>query len=490
MEFDVYKALFEQAKINPDTTAILSDNEQLSYADFLKKIGGYQTILKKSSVQKVAIYLPASADAFAVMYAALSLGVEYTPINIDAPYGRIKSIIESYQPDLLIKQDVDNKSLLDDFQLITQVCSSDFTKREPDQPLIYQGHLKAYTIFTSGSTGVPKGVMILRESLNAYIEWVQLAIPVKPSERWSQHPNIAFDLSVLDIFGALTQSATLVVATTSMDRLFPAKYIQKYQINIWNSVPSVFSLIDRSKHLTNDFLSSLRFITFCGEPLSTSLLKKIIQSLPSITVQNTYGPTEATVSCTAVSFDKDSIIDDSFETVTLGDAIRGVELLINTESENSNKGELLVVGDQVALGYAGDDNQTQLKFSVCLNTQGKEKRVFKTGDVVERVNEQLYFVARLDDVYKINGHFVNLAGIEVIISKILNMSLVCTIWQNKIHVFVTEQALYDVTTLRQKSGDYLMPYELPVAIHLIDEIPLSINDKIDRNYLNQRFYES
>ena len=71
-------------------------------------------------------------------------------------------------------------------------------------------HVLAYIIFTSGSTGEPKGVVISRPALNIYIDWVRASETIIETDRVAQFSNLAFDVSILDIYGALSQGATLV----------------------------------------------------------------------------------------------------------------------------------------------------------------------------------------------------------------------------------------------------------------------------------------
>ena len=54
---------------------------------------------------------------------------------------------------------------------------------------------------------------------------------ITSEDRWSQHPNIGFDLSVLDIYGALCGGATLYPIQDLRDQLLLADFIKKNKIN-------------------------------------------------------------------------------------------------------------------------------------------------------------------------------------------------------------------------------------------------------------------
>ena len=128
---------------------------------------------------------------------------------------------------------------------------------------------------------------------------------ITTKDRWSQYPNIGFDLSVLDIYGCLCFGATLYPITDEKDLLFPSRFIKKNKLTIWNSVPSTIDVMSTDEFWKKGILSSLRLLTFCGEPLLQSHLDKAFFFIhPKAKVQNTYGPTEATVSCTATILTK------------------------------------------------------------------------------------------------------------------------------------------------------------------------------------------
>ena len=190
-------------------------------------------------------------------------------------------------------------------------------------------------------------------------------------------------MSVLDIFGALSMGATLVIPPSEFYRLFPAIFIEHFNINIWNSVPSVFQLIVNSGHLDESRLKSLKFITFCGEPLLVKLVNSILQTLPEVILQNTYGPTEATVSCTSIQFTSTSDILNHNNIVSIGMPIPGIYLSLDHSAPPVSKGELSITGDQVALGYLNATDQQASKFSEGINPlDSSPLRSFATGDMV------------------------------------------------------------------------------------------------------------
>src|SRR5262249_25527284 len=71
----------------------------------------------------------------------------------------------------------------------------------------------AYIIYTSRSTGRPQGVMVPHRAIGSRLRWGREAFPLGGDDRLLQKTSIGFDVSVWEIFAALTGGARLVVAS-------------------------------------------------------------------------------------------------------------------------------------------------------------------------------------------------------------------------------------------------------------------------------------
>ena len=93
--------------------------------------------------------------------------------------------------------------------------------------------------------------MISRDALAHYTNWAVSAIMPSDADRWAQYANISFDLSVLDIFGALCSGATLYTVSKKIDKILFGNFILRNRISIINIVPSVTDLLIQSKQIIN-----------------------------------------------------------------------------------------------------------------------------------------------------------------------------------------------------------------------------------------------
>jgi D-alanine--poly(phosphoribitol) ligase subunit 1 len=467
----------------PRHPAVVGSHGTISYGELAataRRLGA--AIAKTAAHPRVLIHLPQCAEAYAAMFGTLMAGGYYATTNVTVPHRRHISVLESFAPDVIVTATgCGDLSTVGDVD-IRVIDVADLPSTEMSQPA--QAHDLAYVMFTSGSTGEPKGVMVGREGLAHYAAWATEAMAVTPEDRWSQHPNIAFDLSVLDIYGALCSGATLYPIDNPRDRLIPAEAIRRHRLTIWDSVPSVIDLMQRAKQVTSEHLASLRLMTFCGEPLLKPHLETIFRARPDLVVHNTYGPTEGTVSCTLIKLETSNFKMACGQSVALGDPIPGMELHL-ADGENETEGEIVLSGPQVARGYWQDREATAKSFQT-MEINGAERFVYRTGDWAVRQGRHLFFASRIDRQVKIHGHRLELGEVDTALRD-CGAGAVCTLMvDGSLHSFVEGGVEQDAVDLRRQLTMRLPSYGVPESIHVIDCLPRNQNDKIDTKALAAR----
>lgn len=473
--FDVVESLRKIASDFPENLAYVSGSTAVSYGDFYRRVCDIAARLQNIQSEKdnkVAIILPKCLDLYASMYAVLGAGGQYSPLNVESPKERNSTILKRYMPDsILISKDLAHlvpEKFKEKLVFVEDVVKSDFDAGRK------QGDF-AYTIFTSGSTGVPKGVHISRRSLNVYIEDSIELLGFSPGLRVSQHPNVAFDLSVLDIYATLSSGATLVPVESVVDKAFPVRFIQRNDIQIWISVPSVIDLMDRARQLQDGSLDCVKTFFFCGEPFLPLQLKKLYDAAPAATVFNAYGPTEATVSCTLRKFQGYRDAYETLASLPIGEPFGENRIRLAGGSDDT-EGEIYIYGEQVANGYWLDDETTNEKFGF---DESLKKRYFKTGDWAKYADGELSFVGRIDRQIKRLGYRVELGEIEFHIRKLTHSNQVAVIeYDGNLVAFVAGSALSG-SELHAGLTATLPDYMLPDEMNFLEKLPKNQNDKID-----------
>jgi D-alanine--poly(phosphoribitol) ligase subunit 1 len=323
MPDDVVDRFLYCADANPSHPAVVIDGRTFSYGDLEQRVRAFAHAFARFEAPRVLIALPQTADAYAAILAASLAGGYHTPLNVAAPVEKLRRIASLLEPDIIVGQGELAAALAAEAPNATMLDPA-----EIDETMQFQGrgrrHRLAYVIFTSGSTGLPKGVMVPRSALDHYVQWMTDVFEISPQDRVSQHPNLAFDISMTDVFGALCHGATLYPLLREVDRLMPARMIEREKITVWNSVPSVVSLMMQAGQATAANLVSVRLFNFCGEPLLPEQLEALFAVRPDVLVRNTYGPTEATIAVTDLPLRKDDYRLATTTSVAIGAPISNI----------------------------------------------------------------------------------------------------------------------------------------------------------------------
>jgi lipopolysaccharide/colanic/teichoic acid biosynthesis glycosyltransferase len=156
----------------------------------------------------------------------------------------------------------------------------------------------AYLLFTSGSTGIPKGVMISRRNVRAFVDHVTSGFEITEQDAVSQMFDLTFDLSAFDMFVSWERGAC-VFCPSQKSLINPAQFIRDRRLTVWFSVPSTIAFMKQLGTLKPQSFPSLRLSLFCGEPLPISCAETWLTAAPNSALENLYGPTELTIACTS-----------------------------------------------------------------------------------------------------------------------------------------------------------------------------------------------
>ncbi|NIL65030.1 D-alanine--poly(phosphoribitol) ligase [Salinispora arenicola] len=283
----------------------------------------------------------------------------------------------------------------------------------------------AYILFTSGSTGTPKGVPVRHRNLTPYVAHCTEAYQVQPGASLSQTFELTFDPSVFDMFVAWLSGPLLVVAEPN-DLLAPTRYVNDNQLTHWFSVPSVISLAGR--------LRSLRPGQH-AQPAVESLRRRATHPSPgagvggrhaSSTLENLYGPTELTVTCTRYQLPADPARwpRTSNDTVPIGRVHPHLEgVLLAPDGTAATKASWLHTGYPTIRRLPRPHPKPWPIRRPCRRPETQVDRLpgpqhwYRTGDRVRQENGELVHLGRIDDQVKIHGYRIELGEIESVLRR-------------------------------------------------------------------------
>jgi non-ribosomal peptide synthetase component F len=312
-------------------------------------------------------------------------------------------------------------------------------------------------------------------------------------DRFLQMFELTFDLSVMSIFAPWCVGACCcVVPDKGIASFETMDTLVEQNISVALMVPSVLSYVKR--YLDDIHLPVLRLSLFCGEALPHDLVTTWSKSVPNATIENVYGPTEATIFCTRYRWNEaDSESQSANGIVPIGTPMIGVQVDILKDNgsfcEAGEKGELCLAGDQVISAYWDNEDATSNAFHE-IDTPEGTVRLYRTGDIVYLDDHgDLIYCGRSDSQVKIDGHRIELGEIEHYARQQAGHALAAVLVTDDIisggsslTLFVqdadfTKQSL--AAFLEKALPDYMQPRE----IIIIDKMPLNQNGKIDRKAL-------
>jgi len=477
---DTLDLFLHAARLHAQKPAITGLSGDVSYAQLEHLARQYAALFASAPEPRVFIALPRGKHAYAAMLGAALAGGFYAPANDASPVEKLQRVARELNPDFLVAPPPLAASL-HEAAPEAHLIDPALVERGEAMDGVGLRHRIAYIIFTSGSTGVPKGVVVPRTALNHYVAWIHSSGCVRADDRVSQFNNLAFDVSVFDIFGALGCGATLVPINGRFDRLMPARAIARERITVWTSVPTVVDLMMSGQQLTHANLKTVRLFTLAGEPLLRPHLEALFAVCPDTLVQNAYGPTEATVTVSSMMMTAANFTQAcQREAVSIGPEIPGMRLHL-AGGPRDDAGELVIIGPQLAEGYWNDPVRSEAAFRP-VEIGGDVHRGYFTGDWVERIGGLIFFRERIDHQVKIRGYRIELDEVAAAIRRCGWPSVCVFKLGDALAALVEcpEGRAFDENALRVQLAETIEAYAIPDRIKPTAHMPRNENDKIDR----------
>ncbi|WP_144931527.1 MULTISPECIES: non-ribosomal peptide synthase/polyketide synthase, partial [unclassified Pseudomonas] len=501
--------LFEaQVATRPQAIAVVFEGERLSYAELNRQANQLAHHLIGLGIRpddRVAICVERSAEMLVGLLAVLKAGGGYVPLDPAYPAERLAYMIADSAPVALLTQRALQGRLP---SLAAPVVLLDYVERvrsgiaagREDNPVVATlgvRHL-AYVIYTSGSTGAPKGVMIEHRGLVNYCVDAARLFELTPADTVLQQNTLNFDLSVEEIFPALIAGATLAPTR----QLFGSVELRQ-DLGIrptfvhltaahWHSLAAEWHSMPAQ---ARDHLRDVRLVNVTGDALSMQKLQMWDAVRPAHTrLINTYGPTEATVSCTAAYMHYDA--DGAAGNATIGTPMANTRIYLLDGHRQpvpfGVAGEIYIGGDGVARGYLNLDAINAERFLLDPFSDQPDARMYKTGDLARyRPDGRIEYLGRNDFQVKVRGFRIELGEIETRLGHCAGVKEAAVIVREdtpgdkRLVAYVVLQGgvTLSAAALRSELSTLLAEYMVPSAFVSLAALPLTPNRKLDRQAL-------
>ena len=479
----------EQAEKTPDEIAIVFENKKMTYRELNEKANSLAYLLRENEVTNntvVGILLERSFEMLISMLAVLKSGGSYIPIASDYPKDRIEYMLEDSEATIILTSQ--NRRNLADKKLINVKDERIYENHKENLENISKPEDLSYLIYTSGSTGTPKGVMLKQKNLsNFYNSMKNIIEYLKDGKNHKilSITTVSFDIFAFETLMSLTSGLTVYLTSENGQKMTSEieRIIKENSVEIMQTTPSVMKF-----HLENlnnkDSLKSLKYIMLAGEPLSKSLVDKIKEIVPDVTIYNGYGPSETTI-FSAVGNATNQ------EEVTIGTPINNTQIYILNKNKKvlpqGTRGELYISGDGVGKGYMNKEEQTNSNFIPNPFIAGKI--MYKVGDLGSFDDKgEITCYGRIDNQVKIRGLRIELQEIEKRMQSVYNIHdcvVVKKVVKEKdaLCAYYVERGHVSKTVLKTVLYSKLPEYMVPQYFVKMEQLPHTPNGKVDRKAL-------
>ncbi|NUS93557.1 MAG: amino acid adenylation domain-containing protein [Nocardia sp.] len=480
---------------DPAAPAITVADTTIGYREFEARVNRLARWLVARDIAPetvVVVAMARGADSVIAAHAICRAGGVYLPVDPGQPAERVDTILATAAAALVLTTTADayetGRAPVGSIDTLDTADYADTALTDADRLAPLRPENAAYLLFTSGSTGVPKGVTVPHEAIVNTFAWLQEQHRFAVGDTVLYRTPATFDASLLEIFLPLLVGARIVVAKPNghRDPYYQARLMADEGVTAIQMTSSMLTTTAEESDLSG--CGALRCVFTGGEPLPPSTARAF-RTATGARVNNLYGPTEAAVCITYhASNDADTV------TVPIGRPPGGAGVRVLDDAllpvPFGTVGELYLTGIQLARGYLHRPEQTARTFVA--DPAGNGERMYRTGDLVRwGADGELEYVGRVDSQVKLRGQRIELGDIESAIMRRPEIAQVAVILREDhpgdqrlvAYLRTRTGAALDVDAVRATVRDTLPEYMIPAAFVELDEIPMTISDKLDRKAL-------
>jgi len=497
MRFNTLKELVnDRASKSGNSIFLVSpiNEESISFYEFKEEVDAIGEILISNGVKKgdkVSVILKNGIEASTSFFGITNVGGIVVPINIAVKGNELSYLLDNSDSKYIIT----NEEFLNSKLNSTNIISKETLPRDllliklnnklSDNYLDNNENLNesltekdlALILYTSGTTGKPKGVMLTHRNLLSEAEHISIAHDLK-------REDIA--LCILPIFhinGLVVTLITplLVGSKVVMPEKFSAsmfwKWIHKYRVTWFSAVPTILSIILSMETHENLDLSCMRFARSASAALPVAVIEEF-ENRFHIKIIESYGISEGASQITTnpISPQKTKAGSVGFG---FGNEIKVVDENLN-ESPVFKHGEVIVRGDNIAIGYYKNEVATKEAF-----VDGW----FHTGDIGYFDDEGYLFLSgRKKELINRAGEKFSPREIDEVLYMIPEVELAATVGvPNSLYgeevvayIKLKDEKTLAIAKIIDFCKERLADFKVPKEIFFVTEFPQGPNGKIQR----------
>jgi long-chain acyl-CoA synthetase len=415
--FFAAELLAKTAESQPQKTALIAKEEELSFGALNERVHALAAHLQQEGIRqgdRVGVLLPNSTAIPLSYYSTQKIGAVTVILDARLKGKELQAVLKDADLKLLIVHHHLYAEVGEVFKEMAAVPvwivggggERSFEKRFAATKKVAPPSLNAdddaLILYTSGTTGEPKGVVLTCRNLAQYpMVMREFGITDASTMRGCILPMSHIVGPI--VCNELAERGYTLVIFDQINPITLLEGIQKYRINVFESVPIVFQLLLGVKNLASYDTGSMKIAAMMGTSIPLPLLRAFQAAQPHIKVIQGYGLTEASPMITLVEPAKAEAKMGS-----IGCAVPGVEVKIVDENGKElgvdEPGEIITRGPHVMKGYFRRPDATAERI---------RNGWLYTGDVGKRGADGYYYhLGRGDDMIITGGLNVYPAEVE------------------------------------------------------------------------------
>lgn len=492
-----YDALFNNnIQLHSDKIALECDDISYTYEQLDAAVGNLVKEFKSVGIgphSKVMLMHSNPCNYTLIMLAILKAEAIPMPLYSKLSQSKLETMIESFEPNFLIKADNNDLIKLEDSESLSEKCSVLVNEIGDENLTVYSLCMETdmslvavkLILFTSGTTSTPKAIMLTKDNIMSNIYSICDYLKPVSDDNILLIKDLSHSSSITsELFIGLFAGCKIVMTTKIAMNQVILKLLQNKEISIFFAVPTLLKGIMEYKKLGEYDLSHLRIINFYGASMYYKDILKLVDIFPQANLFYSYGQTEASPRVTYID-KKDLLVKNK----SCGRAIKNVSVHIEDENgcwqDNNTIGEVVVSGMNVMLGYYRNPAKTQKTVI---------DGMLHTGDYGYLDDDGfLYITGRKDNMFISSGKNIYPEEIEgVLTSNKYIMEALCLERKKDnetsdiiANVVLKDNNEFNYNEVLDYCKQYLELYKLPKEINVVPALEKTPSGKIKRREMNQ-----
>ena len=488
----------------PDRVAIVEREVRVTYAGLDAWANAVAGRLHSARARSgfAALLFEAKIPAIAALFGASRSARAYVPLDAGDPDERLRLIVGDSEPAVLLTE----RALVGRARALVPAACPVLALEDigddaaaPEPPAAADDAL-ANLYYTSGSTGQPKGVAQTQRNILYFADAYARTLSIGEADRVSLLYTLSFSASMMDIFGALFNGATLCAYDVRRDGVAAlGAWLDRERVSVLHAVPTVFrGLLAERNGLK---LEHLRAIDLGGETVYESDVELFRRhTRGDCILVNHLAATESNVIAQYVVGHASPPHAEGILPVGRSPAGVAVHVLRpdGRPASIGEAGDLVVASAYLSPGYWRRPELNAAAFSEAAGDP--RSRRYRTGDT-GRIDAEgnLHFLGRKGSRIKIRGQSIDLSEVEAALaacSGVVECAVVAcgdrAAEPDRLaaHLVIADGVARDPLAIRRQLAQRLPSYMLPSAFAFAEALPRTATGKIDRGALASSFPRS